>query len=48
LKSGFGSDFAAAEISASNFEKTFPRFWSVISFLCLMPAQCEWPDMGEE
>jgi hypothetical protein len=41
LKSGFGSDFAAAEIATKSLEKTFPRFWSVISFLCFIPAQCE-------
>jgi hypothetical protein len=36
---------AAAEIAFNNFENIFPRFLSVISFLCFIPAQCECPDM---
>jgi len=34
--SGLGSSFAAMAIAFSSFEKSLPRFWSVMAFLCFM------------
>ena len=36
---------AAAVISLTNFEKSFPRLESFAAFLCLIVDHLEWPEM---
>src|SRR5258706_2207033 len=36
--------FAAIRISRAALVNAWPRLASTMAFLCLMPADCEWPD----
>ena len=39
---------AAIMIALESLLHSFPRLLSIAAFLCLMPAQCEWPAMSYE
>ena len=43
VSGSFDPNLAATVISFESLEKIFERCLSARPFLCLMPAQCEWP-----